>query len=249
MKTDILLFDENCGSSWLCDLIGNAENVAHIDFEPLCNIINTPRIDYGTKEYLDSLLLNFNIDTYIAKRMELGFSELDQSQVQKLMSAEFFIFKARGNEFPPSYFNTINRSSCRFIFLKRKSTLKQIVSIYKRRVIGISHFNNFEITAPIKIEEKGFFCIAKELEVLQKLNNDLYDSLMQEKFVVYYEDLVSNLESQLDLIAKRMNYSYIPRSGYFKKITNEKLHEAVINFEEVNRWYELIEINFGLTNK
>ena len=244
MKTDILLFDENCGSSWLSDLIGLSENVAHVDFEPLCNIINTPKIDNGTKEYLDSVILNFNIDKYIDKRRQLGFSELDEFQLQKLMSADFFFFKARANEFPPGYFDTINCSSCRFIFLKRKSTLKQIVSIYKRRILGVSHFNNFNFTAPITIEKQGFFLVAKELEAIQKLNLAYYDSLRQEKFVVYYENLMANLDSQLDLIATRFNYSHIPRSGYFNKITNDNIHEAVVNFEEVNLWYKQIENRF-----
>ena len=236
MKLDILLFTENCGSSWICDLLGQSKNIAYLDFEPLYNLLMNKKSSLAVSLYIGRLF-DFSIEKFIKTRKLLGMADYTPEQFDKLEKADIFLFKARCNEVPESKIPNLIEHGVRIIYLKRDSLLKQTISVYKRRVLGISHFEFFSITPAILIEKNKFIEVLKTIQEKNAEADKFYDEWTGFKIIIKYEDFMNNLSSRLRMVENKLGYSRISDQGFFSKITSDDLSEAVINFEEVIVWF------------
>jgi hypothetical protein len=241
MKLDILLFTENCGSSWICDLMGQSKNVAYLDFEPLYSLMVSEKGKSSIPLYIDRLILDFNIEKFIETRKFIGLPDYTFEQYDKLGKADIFLFKARSNEILESQVSSLIEHGVRIIYLKRDNLLKQAISIYKRRKLNISHFNNFFITPSVFVEINELTEVLKIIQVNNTMADKFYYDWTGFKIQFKYEDLLNDINRSLKEIEDKLGYFSVPDKGYFSKITNDDLGEAVTNYEEVLMAYKLFK--------
>lgn len=237
MKTIFILFNENCGSSWLLELLGAFDDIAAIDFEPINYIISKYFNDDLIEEYFNTLLPEVNQENLINFRRKIGLPEISPEKNLKFCNSSFYIIKIRGNEFYKKYQEQSVKHECRLIYLVREDFLKNAFSAYKRRVIGVSHFDSFDITPGVAVEKENFLKIANEIHRLNEINSDIYLRWSGKKMIVSYESLLENKIKTLDEIGDFLKVKFIDSDGYYKKITNDDLSITIKNFDEVQRWF------------
>ena len=247
MRSFLLVFYRNTGSSWLIQIIGSDPRVFVPGFEPL---------DKWAWKVADAERLEWMRGVFSPPEDRSGPAYdiwLDESATNPQFSAprnpEFSMagFKMRADsiEDHPALLKLLLDSESRVIVLERRNRIKHALSVYRHREEGKSQFDNGGVLPPSKLDLDLFHAYVEESVALHSQSEVFWDHALEmlgpEAVArVQYEDFI-NVGGK-DATMERLG-GFLDLPGYtyngsaFQKATPDNLASAVVNFDELVERY------------
>lgn len=245
MHSFVLVYYGNSGSSWLIEAIGGGPDVLIPAFEPL----ESWAWKTSDRDKADWIRAVFNppqpleggaLDSWLAEvRKSPQFVEIKKTRFSHVG------FKMTASAFKNRdvFFDVIDETDSRLVFLRRSNRIKHALSFYRYHEEKKSQFDHAGIRPPSQVDLRKF---DKWLKSSVSLDDELValTDRARERFgedrvaAVAYEDFVDDAGKQA-VLERLTSFLGIPKpaTSVFKKATPDDLRRAVVNYRELQKHY------------
>ncbi|MDH3605434.1 MAG: sulfotransferase [Acidimicrobiia bacterium] len=247
MRSFLLVFYGNTGSSWLVQTIGSDSEVFVPGFEPLerwaWEVTDAERLDWMRTVF--SPPEDRSGPAYAAWLEELGKNPHFQEPRRADFTYAGFKMHAHSIEDRTALLKLLLDSETKVVLLERRNRIKHALSTYRHHEEGKSQFEKAGVRPPSLLDLEKFHAKVEESVALHGQSQEFWDEavamLGPEAIIrVQYEDFVDGpgKDATMERVAGFLgiaNYTY--KGSALKKATPDNLATAVINFDELTARY------------
>ena len=245
MKSFVLVYYGNSGSSWLIEALGGGSDVLIPAFEP----VESWAWEASDDEKAEWIRVAFSPPpTLQGDDLKGWLADLRRTpQFVELNKTEFSHvgFKMTASAFKNrrKFLDVVAETDTKLVFLRRENRVKHALSLYRYHEEKKSQFDHAGVRPPTQVNLRTF---RKWLKVSSTLDRELVG--LAEKVVkrlgesavaaVSYEEFIDDTGKQ-QVLERLIDFLAIQRAAnsVFKKATPDDLRQAVVNYDELKDRY------------
>ncbi len=247
MRSFLLVFYGNTGSSWLIQTLGSGPNTFVPGFEPLerwaWEVTEAERLDWMRTVFTPPR--DRTGPEYQAWIEELSTNPHFNPPKFPEFSQVGFKMHAHTIEDHTPLFKLLLDAESKVVLLERRNRIKHALSVYRHHEEGKSQFEKAGVRPPSTIDFEKFHARVEESVALhgqsQAFWDDAVEMLGPEKIRrVQYEDFIdlAGKNATVERLAEFLSIEgYTYKGSALKKATPDNLATAVVNFEELSARY------------
>lgn len=242
-----ILFDGRVGSTYLVSLLNQHKNI-------LCH----HEIFAGNERKERDILQSFLNGNFVLSRTNLDAKISQDTFISGNEKLEAIGFKAKLSDIDEldSFAEFLKANGVKVIHLYRRNIIKSLVSTFNGRKLSKEKNGQWNIRSDdstelgqISIDPDEFRNWFVGRVICERVTQDFVEDLPLDVLRISYEDLFCQHEVSTKRILNFLGFEGVELRGRFKKITSDKLSEAVSNLDELMSLFPIDDRNLRFFRK